>query len=167
MPNWCNTTIKIYNENHEKLESLKSKIQEWAAKPFVEDAGKDWLGNIVGHSGIATYQKTKRNYICFFTNDGKGLNCRGYLIECKLKDGCLQITTDTAWGALLKLWKLLCNKYLGEGTKILYKASEPAMGIYDTNFPNLKGKKKWNFQEIDKCIIYEDMIVEKVLLRED
>ena len=132
MPNWCLTTIKIYHGEHEKLEALRQKIREWTSTDFCEnDFGPKWLGNVAGHSGIATWNNG------FSTEDGS-LSCRGLILDYELNDG-LCINTQTAGVPMMQIWKRVCDKYL-PGAEIVFNASEPGGELYLTNDAELIGK---------------------------
>jgi len=133
MPNWCNNDITIYSSNEEKLKKLSELIDDWTSKDFATNGfGHNWLGNIVGFSEIGKYEND------FKTLDDKELRCRGQLIYSELSGGQLNLITETAWAPMLKMWKLICDKYLPDAN-IIYTSEEPGCGIYYTNDPNIEG----------------------------
>ena len=62
--------MSIYCENEEKLEKFYHLLEEWTSKNYKENGfGLNWLGNIVGNSGIGTIDAGKES----------DLRCRGRL----------------------------------------------------------------------------------------
>ena len=121
------------SREREKLNALWQKIDEWTSAIFCEnDFGADWLGNVAGHSGIATWNDG------FYTEDGP-LSCRGSITDCSLDDDGLCIYTETAWVPMMQIWKRVCDKYL-PGAEIVFDASEPGGELYQTNDAELIGK---------------------------
>ena len=134
MPNWCYSSISIYHNDEEKLKALYENIQKWSKKEFKPNGfdtyGMSWLGNIAGNSGIAKWNKEKD---CF-----EGLRTRGSLQSLYFNNGHISLSTETAWAPMMKMWILICDKYLPDAT-ILYTAEEPGMCIYETNDPDVIG----------------------------
>ncbi len=129
MPNWCFTTIQIQHKDQTVLEKLDSLLDEWTSRNYCEnDFGLNWLGNIVGNSGIDNMDKGD------FT-----LSCRGRIYDRMLCPNELQFHTETAWRPMLEMWVVLCEKY-APGADIIYTAEESGNGIYLTNDPDLVNK---------------------------
>lgn len=128
MPNWCYTNITIEHNNQKELEKFEKLLNEWTSHNYIENGfGNDWLGNVVGNSGIGTIDIGTID-----TNKDTDLNCRGSLVECDLDDRYLTITTETAWVPMLKMWSKLIDKYL-PGAELTYEAEESGVGLYCTN----------------------------------
>ena len=135
MPSICFTRISIRHGDKGKLEALRDKIDEWTSENFIDnDCGESWLGNVVAHSGIARYVKGE-----FVAEDGGKVECNGEINDLCLWDDELSIGTWTAWTPMMKMWRLVCDKYL-PGAKIIFSASEPDGGLYLTNDPKMQGK---------------------------
>lgn len=133
MPNWCNNEIIITHDDKKQLKLLNERIKEWTSKDFVENGfGCNWLGNIVGNSGVADYTND------FVTKTGKSLRCRGSLSYSEFNGDAVVIWTETAWVPMIQMWKLICDKYL-PGADITFTAEEPGCGVYVTNDPDLEG----------------------------
>lgn len=129
MPNWCSTNISIKCKNKEDATMLYNKIEEWTSSDYCKNGfGHNWLGNIVGNSGL---DKLK---------DGDfSIRCRGELSYLDLNDNELIISTETAWTPMVQMWVKLCEKYISE-YEIFYSAEECGCGLYFTNDPDLIGK---------------------------
>lgn len=152
MPNWCFSDITIHHNDEKKLKEFFNKIENWAKKPYVKngfdspDFDYYWLGNIVGNSGLAKWEKIseeKEDFVPF-------INCRGALTQLDYHGNWIHIFTETAWRPLLQMWDKLCNKYLPDA-EIIFSAEEGNMGIYVTNDPDLIGS-----YYIDVCDVPED-----------
>lgn len=128
MPNWCMTRITINHEDENKLKELESRITEWTSHNYKEsDFGLEWLGNIVGNSGIGTIDE----------NAETDLRCRGWLNWMEYNDNQLLIDTETAWVPMLKMWSKLLEKYLPDA-ELIYSAEECGCELYSTNDPCMK-----------------------------
>lgn len=139
MPNWCYTNITICHNDKNKLKDFFDKVEEWRKKPYktndFDTYSLGWLGNIVGNSGLAEW-KVKENGREDFV---PSISCRGSLQTFELHDDSINIDTETAWGPMLEMWRLLCDKYL-PGAEIYYTAEESGNGLYQTNDPDTIGK---------------------------
>ena len=136
MPNWCWTQIRITSCSEEKLKDLCEKIKEWTSKPYIKnDWDNNWLGNVVGFSGIAKWNEEDHN----FHSELGIVACRGCIESVDYKDGNLQINTETAWTPMVQLWELICQKYLYDDYELFYVAEEGGNCIYTTNDPNVEG----------------------------
>ena len=129
MPNWCHTDIYIHSENKNQLSELDMLIDEWTKENYMDNGfGLDWLGNIVGNSGIGTVD----------TNPETDLRCRGRLEYKDFYENTLHITTSTAWAPMLKMWQKLVDKYVPDA-EIIYSAEEFGNGLLETNDPVYDG----------------------------
>ena len=129
MPNWCLTTITIENANVDELIKFNSLLDKWTSKNYMEnDFGLNWLGNVVGNSGIGTVDEGKES----------DMECRGHIIYRELVNNLLFVETETAWVPMLELWMKLLDKYL-PNAELTYTAAEGGCGIYSTNDPTLIG----------------------------
>lgn len=160
MPNWCITDIRISSENRQGLKRLYEDICRWTApgSRFIPDQGfgKNWLGNIVGFSGIGV------------PDSGKGPRCRGRLVYIDFEDGeQITVSTETAWCPALKMWDMLAEKYLGGSYSIIFTAEEPGEGLYLTNDPDYIGNfnvdGEWDYLDSLKlgceCDVSEQQLV--------
>lgn len=130
MPNWCTTRITINNDNQEELSKFNKLLDKWMETNYMEnDFGLDWLGNIVGNSGIGTVDTGKET----------DLSCRGYITDKDLYENQLTINTETAWQPMLKMWDKLLEKYLPEA-ELIYEAEECGCELYCTNDPVMRNK---------------------------
>lgn len=131
MPNWCFTDITIYHKDEKKVKVLYDKIQEWTSKDYCENGfGHNWLGNIVGNSGI-----------CDPLNKDAP-RCRGTLEDVSvpiLDNNHITMHTETAWSPHMKMWQMLIDKYLPDA-EIYYTAEETGCGLYWSNDPDVVGK---------------------------
>lgn len=138
MPNWCYTNITIYHNDKEKLKAFYKKVDEWRQKPFKKNDFDlytlGWLGNIVGNSGLAEWKMRENGREDFVPN----INCRGSIQTFELQDNHICINTETAWGPMLEMWRLLCEKYLPDA-EIYFTAEESGNGLYETNDPDVIG----------------------------
>lgn len=156
MPNWCLTRITINHESEEKLKELEKLINEWTSKDYMKNGfGLEWLGNIVGNSGVGTVDE----------NQETDLRCRGRLTYMEYFDGQLTIDTVTAWSPMLKMWKKVLDKYLPDA-ELIYLAEEGGNGLYSTNDPCMKDCyiiDSWEIEEIDSDWEATEDQVKKVL----
>ena len=138
MPNWCYTEISIYHNDKEKLNAFYKKVDEWRQKPFKKNDFDlytlGWLGNIVGNSGLAEWKMRENGREDFVPN----INCRGSIQTFELQGDYICINTETAWGPMLEMWRLLCEKYLPDA-EIYFTAEESGNGLYETNDPDVIG----------------------------
>ena len=136
MPNWCYTNINICHNNKNKLKDFFDKVEEWRKKPYktndFDTYSLGWLGNIVGNSGLAEWKAKENGREDFVPS----ISCRGSLQTFELHDNSINIDTETAWGPMLEMWRLLCDKYL-PGAEIYYTAEESGNGLYQTNDPDV------------------------------
>lgn len=136
MPNWCLTTITINHESEEKLKELSNMIDEWTSKSYKDnDFGLNWLGNIVGNSGVGTVDESPET----------DLKCRGLINYKEAIGNQLIIHTETAWVPMLKMWLKILEKYLPD-SELIYESEECGCELYETNNPEL-----YNRYVIDAC----------------
>lgn len=144
MSNWCFTRINIINHNNDnKIENLYNLIKEWTSNNYEEnDFGLQWLGNIVGNSGIGTIDEGKET----------DLMCRGSLNYIELVEkNQLLIETETAWVPMLRMWVKILDKYLPDA-ELIYEAEECSNELYSTNDESLRDKyiiDCWGIDEIE------------------
>lgn len=172
MPNWCSTDIYIWpcsNANYNKAKSglkrLYKLLSEWSSKEYHKsDFGESWLGNLVLASGITKSDPEEGEYL---DENGEEIKCRGWIEDLEMDEDivgdrsipCIRIQTETAWGPMVKLFKLILDKYYPEG-RIVYSAVEPGCGVYETNDENLKGKTYLNTGDVINENVSEKEIME-------
>ena len=128
MPNWCYTNITISHENPQKIKKFNDLLDKWTSKNYMENGfGLEWLGNVVGNSGIDTADEK---------HDFK-VRCRGRIIYKAFDDKVITIDTETAWVPMLQMWIKVLERYLPDA-ELIYTAEEPGCGIYYTNDPTVK-----------------------------
>lgn len=131
MPDWCFTHLVIQHENENVIEKLEKLINEWTSKDYIENRfGKDWLGNIVGNSGIGMVG-CEKNYNKKLDAD-KYVFCRGRIYDMDRCGNELSINEESAWSPALGLWLRVIDKY-AKGAKLIYTAEEGGCGVYITN----------------------------------
>lgn len=124
MPNWCYTDISIIHNDENKVKALYEKIKEWTSKDYAENGfGNYWLGNVVEGSGICHYDDVR---------------CRG-IIQYLAFDGSIKLSTETAWVPMLKMWSMVCDKYLPDAD-ITFTAEEGGCCLFASNDPDMIGK---------------------------
>ncbi len=138
MANDCYTRITINSGKIDEAVSLYNNILQWLDSPT--PVAKWWLGNVVYHSGIDAIDRLG-NFSTY--------RCRGSVIyhDIFVSDDNVEISidTETAWVPMVKMWKAVCEKYLGYDDKgnpnfeIVYSAEEPGCLLYWTNDPALNG----------------------------
>lgn len=132
MPNWSFTNISItaIESDKNKLEKLYRDIKEWTSKEYVKsDFGKNWLGNIVGFSGIDS------------NKDGDfKVRCRGTLEDIELSDNTLHLRTETAWSPMFGMWLQLLDKYQIQHEGIIFDSYDDMGNYYITNDSNYIGR---------------------------
>ena len=150
MPNWCSTNINIKCNDKVKLKEFYSKLEKWTSQNYCDNGfGLNWLGNVVGNSGIGTINtKTKTD-----------LRCRGSIDYMDLTDDQIVLSTETAWGPMLKMWVKLLDKYLPEA-EIIYASEECGCGLYATNDRMQEGV--WFVDDFENDI-YECMQTEELI----
>jgi hypothetical protein len=117
--------------------------------------GLNWLGNIVGNSGIGTVDE----------NPETDLKCRGNIQYMERTDNQLIIDTETAWVPMLKMWVKLLDKYLPDA-ELIYSAEESGCCIHNTNDPCLIDKyyiDSWEMEDIESNFEATESEVRKML----
>jgi len=139
MPNWCSTRIIINSNNKDKLNELFKNIKEWTSKDYCKNGfGNNWLGNVVGNSGIAKCEFDNAGNMTkdFTTDKGESIACRGSITWLEIEaDDVIHIEQETAWRSMMRMWVLVCEKYLGEDYDITFDSEECGCGLYETNDP--------------------------------
>ena len=123
MPNWCGTDIIFYSNNKEQLKTFYEKFDEiYNGKATIENGfGNGWLGDFVN---------------TLIPEEYENIRCRGSVdfyeeIYHKTENiDYFRIYTQTAWAPMLKMWRLIIEKYF-PSVKIAYCAEECGMEIYD------------------------------------
>lgn len=132
MPNWCSTDITIQGDDVKEIKELYNLICKWKNNSIDKnDFGNCWLGNIVGNSGIAKY---KDGY--FYDSKVNLVRCRGSLEFIECNDNYIYVCTETAWCPMLKMWRMICDKYLSSNYEVWYHAIETGCCVYNTNDPD-------------------------------
>lgn len=144
MPNWCFTSITIGHKDKDRLIDFYNKVEGWLKKSYkpndFDSYSEGWLGNIVGNANLSYWDKAKGD----FATD---LRCRGYVTNLELSGNAIHINTETAWGPMMRMWDLLCKKYL-EDAEIWFTADEPGNCVYVSNDPDTIGK--YNIEMYDE-----------------
>lgn len=133
MPNWCYSKVCVYSQNKENITDLSNKLDEWLDSPTLAPMAwggrAEWLGNILLHCGFPMSE------VC----EGVYGRCRGEInfiddIEVRKISGKIYygliITTETAWGPMLKMWNNVINKLYpdDETMELAYDADEDECG---------------------------------------
>lgn len=131
MPNWCSTTY-IFRGDKDELDILYDKIAKWTASSFVKtDFGRDWLGNILYGAGLGDRIDNP---------DANGyLRCRGTLVDIYPFDGYLQLTTETAWNPMSKMWDAVIEQLGLTTVGFTFMAEECGCGLYQIYDPHNYG----------------------------
>lgn len=156
MPNWCYTEINIHHNNKKELKKFYNLIQKWTSKNYKENGvGLQWLGNIVGNSGIGTIDKRQNT----------DLFCRGKLNYIELNEDNISLGTETAWEPMLQMWLKLLEKYL-PNAEFIYSAEEYNCALYITNDPNIVNKYNvatWDIDDFEaEYAITEELLTTKL-----
>ena len=138
MPNWCYSNFTINHTDENKIKELFNKIDDWSKKSYkindFDNYGR-WLGNIVGNAGLAEWKKREDGTSDFVPN----IRCRGSITDMYYDGNYINISTETAWGPMMKMWQMLIDKYLPDAW-IWYTAEECGCELYITNDPYYIGK---------------------------
>ena len=130
MPNLFYTDINIECNSEKEAKALYDKINKWTSVNYRKnDFGLNWLGNIVGNSGLDSMND----------RGDFSVRCRGSLIYLDMNENGdeIVVSTETAWCPMLQMWKLICQIYLPSGYDIKYSAEETGWGLYETNIQEL------------------------------
>ena len=142
MPNWCFTTVTINHEDGEQLKKLSDLIDEWTSREYKpSDFGLPWLGNVIGNSGICP-------------DEAEWPRCRGRIDYSAVQDGQLIIETETAWMPMMKMWKMVCDRYLPDA-EIIYRAEECGQELYVSNDPVDRGTYVFDIVDDDDGVLLD------------
>jgi hypothetical protein len=123
MPNWCFSEISITGDKKE-LSILKDNLEKAKIHKGTENSfGEGWLGNIVEYLGY----------------DYNSIPCRGSITDYNYLDNEIILTTETAWGPIMKPILMLVDKF-APNSQTLYFSEEPGCCIFCTNDPDIVGK---------------------------
>lgn len=117
MPNWCYTSYVIDGKRKE-VQSLFCKMNnlEKRKRPLVGNGfGNTWLGCLVTKLGA----------------DWHEVHCRGAWSELDWNGSILRFNTETAWGPMNEVFKLVKSIY--PSLEIYYQAEEDGNGVFITN----------------------------------
>ena len=120
MPNWCYSSYVIEGKKKEllSLHSKMKRLENWK-KPLVGNTfGKRWLGCLVTKLGGNWHE----------------VYCRGSWSDLDWNGSILRFNTETAWGPMTKVFKLVKETY--PSLEIYYQAEEEGMGVFITNDTN-------------------------------
>ena len=136
MANWCSTEITIRCKDEATAKSLDEKITQWAeaANP--------------GHTVVALPDIVIASGVC----DPEQVRCRGTLEYHSTFGNEVRLSTETAWLPMLRMWRMIADKYAGEDAEIEYEAVECGCEIFCTNNPDLEGK--YYIDIFDKDVIW-------------
>ncbi len=137
MPNWCLVDIKITFETESEASRFHRLVCEWTAKDYIGNGfGTSWLGNIVGNSGLANWERAKGG---FFRKNGDLIYCRGDIISLNNERQTVRITEESAWEPAVKLWLEVLELHKFKNYRLIYNAEEPGNEVLITNDDNLLG----------------------------
>lgn len=128
MPNWCYTNIRIVCSKEEQAKKIYEQLKEWENSDVAlgTDFERGWLGRFLIQAGITTPENI----------DSCDVRCRGSIAYIGIDDNVVVIDTETAWAPMLKMWKLIIDKFWKDDVdEILYVATEPGIGLYQSNDP--------------------------------
>ena len=117
MANIINTTIEITHQNHDKIKNFEAKLRNWTGKNFLENSYDDeynWLGNIIGFSGIGKYDEETKEFYCEVDGKRYFLPSRGEVNHIEVIGNTITIKITTAWSPMLTIWKKIVDKHLPE-----------------------------------------------------
>lgn len=129
MPNWAMSNYSFYSKNKNTLKNFLDKLDQWITEETLckdaWDGSSKWLGNILLHAGF------KENDVI----DGKHGRCRGEISELYNEiyetqyNGeplySFEMTTETAWCAMAKMWESIIDKLYPGKIKFCYISIEP------------------------------------------
>lgn len=127
MPNWCSTDIRIVCKKEEYAKEIFKKLCEWYDSDIEADTSdfkRGWLGRFLIQAGITTREDI----------DSCKIRCRGYVTYMDISQEEINLQTETAWEPMLKMWKLIIEKFWKNMVdNIYYVAQEPGCGLYWSN----------------------------------
>lgn len=133
MPNWCSTNIKVIGPGtdvmcHELGKALyETGIVSPFRKPKIKTDFENWLGRLLEYLG--GYTEDEISY---------DMPCRGWITYCGLDEDTLEIDMESAWSPALEPIMLFKERYAPDAS-LLYTASEPGCGLYESNDPEVIG----------------------------
>ena len=136
MANWASTSYRIEGSESDlkKVYDVIDNFVTGKSKPVLEDASKEWEGNIVKALG-ATDEQMKNYYL------------RGFIQAYEIIDSVLHLEAEEAWGATD--FRHLLAKLMPELT-IYYIVEECGCEVYATN--DCDGKYFTDTYYVDACI---------------
>lgn len=132
MPNWCSNEITIHCKTQKDADQIYDTLHDWLHSNLYCDPGfsNEWLGRFLILAGVTTYDEIER---C-------GILCRGSLTDMFQDGNAIELTTETAWCPMLKMWRVIVDKCFPEKVdSITYVARESGCGIYCTNIEDYAG----------------------------
>lgn len=148
MPNWCATTY-VFAGNTDEITMLSDKITEWTSKEFIKtDFNSDWLGNVLYGAGLQDRIDTPESE----------LRCRGSIMEIgdvyEMENGksAFDISTETAWVPMAKMWEEVIKKLDLDSVRFAYEAEEPGCELYWIYDPDNLGVFDNDEVYVDLCI---------------
>lgn len=130
MPNWCSTNVTIYSEDHNIINQLHDKLEEFIATASCDETKNNtsWLGNLLGHAGysysdiIAEKYGYPRGWIQYIDEPEKVPNTSYTSFYVDIED---------AWGPHIRVWREFLNKMFPDVfIKLSWVAEEPGCAIY-------------------------------------
>lgn len=132
MPNWCNNFINFWSDGtpegkaclldlHNKIVQTNELMKQLNPTGCYGDLWEVYLANYGYGVKIDCYQ---RGYI-FYIGD---ISCDGEEFS---------IETDDAWSPNIQFWVALLQYFYQNHITFTFQASEPGMGIYETNDPSM------------------------------
>ena len=119
MANWASTSYRIEGSESDlkKVYDVIDNFVTGKSKPVLEDASKEWEGNIVKALG-ASDEQLKESYL------------RGYIEEYELDGDVIRINAEEAWGATD--FRHILGNLIPELT-IYYIVEEAGCDVFATN----------------------------------
>ena len=119
MANWASTSYRIEGSESDlkKVYDVIDNFVTGKSKPVLEDASKEWEGNIVKALG-ASDEQLKESYL------------RGFIEEYELDGDVIRINAEEAWGATD--FRHILGKLMPELT-IYYIVEEAGCDVFATN----------------------------------
>ena len=154
MPNWCNNSIRLVCKDISCAEKVYDTLCRWEDnKEYNDDSdfGSGWLGKFLIQAGLAT-----RDSI-----NSCGIKCRGIIYDLNRVSNTVFIGTETAWGPMINMWKLISDKCFPEMvTAVTYVSEEPACGIYLTNDPDCRDHYLFSWEDSEQDICSESELID-------
>lgn len=149
MANICSNVLYVNSNDTKALESLNSAINMWQKGNFCNrDKNYPWLmENIIGYSGIDTYDKENDRFSHF--------SCRGEMGDSRFENNTLIISFSTAWNPDFSVWDAIFKKYLHCEYTVSYVSDEPGCELFLSNDSDYIGK--YNIDVYDDIDGIEDI----------